>query len=62
MPTILTRLDRCDRCGARAEVLRLFPAGELLFCQHHARQYGFTDPPTHEQHHDAYLSAPCRDE
>jgi hypothetical protein len=38
---ILTRADRCDRCGARATVRAVFPNGEdLLFCAHHARHYG----------------------
>jgi len=37
----LTRLDRCDRCGAAA-LLRavLATGGELLFCGHHAREHG----------------------
>jgi hypothetical protein len=35
----LTRADRCDRCSARALVRVLFPAGELLFCGHHARAH-----------------------
>lgn len=36
----LTRLDRCDRCGAAAKVRALLPqAGELLFCGHHARAH-----------------------
>jgi hypothetical protein len=37
----LTRLDRCDRCGAAA-LLRasLAGGGELLFCGHHAREHG----------------------
>jgi len=55
----LTALDRCDRCGARAQ--HVGPHG-LLFCGHHARAFGLTDPPTHEHRHDAHLSAPCRDE
>jgi hypothetical protein len=38
----LTRADRCDRCSARALVRVLLPAGELLFCGHHAR--------AHEEH------------
>lgn len=39
--TPLTRLDRCDRCGAAA-LLRavLATGGELLFCGHHAREHG----------------------
>jgi hypothetical protein len=35
----LTRADRCDRCSARALVRVLLPAGELLFCGHHARAH-----------------------
>ena len=36
----LTRLDRCDRCGAAAQVRALLPAGgELLFCGHHGREH-----------------------
>ena len=36
----LTRLDRCDRCSAAAQVRALLPAGgELLFCGHHARTH-----------------------
>jgi hypothetical protein len=35
-----TRLDRCDRCAAAAQVRALLPAGgELLFCGHHARAH-----------------------
>ena len=38
---VLTRRDRCDRCGAAA-LLRavLASGGELLFCGHHAREHG----------------------
>jgi len=36
----LTAADRCDRCGARAQVRAVLPAGgELLFCNHHAREH-----------------------
>ncbi|MDN5747383.1 MAG: hypothetical protein L0H64_02460 [Pseudonocardia sp.] len=36
----LTRLDRCDRCGAAALVRATFASGcELLFCGHHARAH-----------------------
>ena len=35
----LTRADRCDRCSARALVRAVLPAGELLFCGHHARAH-----------------------
>lgn len=32
--------DRCDRCGARAQVRAVLPSGlDLLFCGHHAREY-----------------------
>jgi len=43
----LTALDRCDRCGARAQ--HVGPHG-LLFCGHHAREAGLTDPPTLTAH------------
>jgi hypothetical protein len=29
----------CDRCPARARVRAELPAGELHFCNHHARQH-----------------------
>ncbi|MGH3448277.1 MAG: DUF7455 domain-containing protein [Nocardioidaceae bacterium] len=36
----LTAADRCDRCGAAAQVRALLPSGgELLFCGHHAREH-----------------------
>ncbi len=34
-----TPAERCDRCSAAAQVRALLPAGELLFCGHHAREY-----------------------
>lgn len=38
---VLTTEDRCDRCGAQAYLyVELRSGGELLFCGHHARQYG----------------------
>ena len=38
--TPLTRLDRCDRCGAAAKTRATLPSGgELLFCDHHTRQH-----------------------
>ena len=46
MTTLLTRpeltaVDRCDRCGAAAQVRAVLPSGgELLFCGHHAREHG----------------------
>ncbi|MGH3786971.1 MAG: DUF7455 domain-containing protein [Pseudonocardiaceae bacterium] len=37
----LTASDRCDRCSAAARVRAVLPSGgELLFCNHHARQHG----------------------
>lgn len=39
-PSLLTALDRCDRCGAQAYVrVILANGGELLFCAHHGRQH-----------------------
>jgi hypothetical protein len=36
----LTAADRCDRCGAAAQVRAILPSGgELLFCGHHARKH-----------------------
>jgi len=36
----LTAADRCDRCGAAAQVRAVLPSGgELLFCGHHAREH-----------------------
>lgn len=36
----LTVSDRCDRCGARAQVRAVLSNGlDLLFCGHHAREY-----------------------
>jgi len=46
----IARLARCDRCGAEAKVRPEFTAGELLLCQHHARECGLTDPPTLTAH------------
>lgn len=40
-PAALTRLDRCDRCSAAAQVRAVLPTGgELLFCGHHGREHG----------------------
>ena len=36
---ILSRNDRCDRCGAAAGALVTTTAGDLLFCGHHYRAY-----------------------
>jgi hypothetical protein len=36
----LTVADRCDRCGAAAQVRAVLASGgELLFCGHHAREH-----------------------
>ena len=36
----LTAADRCDRCGAAAQVRAVLPSGgELLFCGPHAREH-----------------------
>ncbi len=36
----LTASDRCDRCGAAAQVRAILPSGgELFFCGHHARAH-----------------------
>jgi hypothetical protein len=35
----LTAHDRCDRCGASGKVLVVTPAGELVFCGHHASEH-----------------------
>lgn len=36
----LTLADRCDRCGAAAQLRAVLPSGgELLFCGHHGREY-----------------------
>ena len=36
----LTAADRCDRCGAAAQMRAVLPnGGELLFCGHHGREY-----------------------
>ena len=38
---VLTADDRCDRCGAQAYLrVELASGGELLFCGHHAHEYG----------------------
>ena len=37
----LTAADRCDRCGAQAYLrVELQSGGELLFCNHHAKEHG----------------------
>lgn len=36
----LTKLDRCDRCGAAAKLLvKTKKGGELLFCAHHGNEH-----------------------
>ena len=42
-------LTRCDRCSAAAQLRAVLPAGELLFCGHHARKYraGLLDVGAH---------------
>lgn len=37
--TMLTALDRCDRCGAQAVLRAVLSSGELVFCGHHARRF-----------------------
>jgi hypothetical protein len=38
--TACDRCDRCDRCSAAARVRAVLPSGgELLFCNHHAREH-----------------------
>jgi hypothetical protein len=38
--TPLNALDRCDRCGAQADVrAQLASGGELMFCAHHGKEY-----------------------
>ena len=38
-PGLFLATDRCDRCGARAQVRVLLATGELLFCNHHDRKF-----------------------
>lgn len=53
-PAPLTRLDRCDRCGAAARTrVHLATGGELLFCGHHTRAHA-----PHLQRIGAVLSGP----
>jgi hypothetical protein len=36
----LSPADRCDRCGAQAQVRAVMPGGgNLLFCAHHGREH-----------------------
>ena len=39
LPPAFSTLDRCDRCGAQAKLRAMLPAGMLLFCGHHGREY-----------------------
>lgn len=36
---VLTAADRCDRCGAQAYHVTQHVNGELLWCQHHFREF-----------------------
>lgn len=38
----ITLSDRCDRCGAAAQVRAVFLEGDLYFCGHHARKFNET--------------------
>ncbi len=39
--TVLSADDRCDRCGSQAYLrVELATGAELLFCGHHAHEYG----------------------
>lgn len=39
-PTGIRLVPLCDRCSARGQVqVLLTTGGELVFCQHHARQH-----------------------
>lgn len=39
-PLGVTEFDKCDACGARAQVaVTLAGGGFLTFCQHHARKH-----------------------
>ncbi len=43
LPEVIPSLDlaRCDRCGAAGKFRFLLPAGtDLVFCGHHAHDYG----------------------
>lgn len=44
-------LEQCDRCAAAALWRVRYITGELLFCGHHARGFGFAG----EDSHAAYL-------
>lgn len=35
----LNKLDRCDKCGARAYMRATNTTGTLLFCGHHGGKY-----------------------
>ncbi|MDR1790248.1 MAG: hypothetical protein LBR20_01040 [Propionibacteriaceae bacterium] len=37
---MLTKADRCDRCGAQAYVRVVMPkGGQLFFCRHHSKEF-----------------------
>lgn len=38
----MNTLDICDRCTAVAKVRFTVLNGELLFCGHHAKEFGFS--------------------
>jgi len=40
-------LEPCDRCAQSALWRVTFAPGELLFCGHHARGYGFAGEDSH---------------
>jgi hypothetical protein len=48
------RLETCDRCEQIALWRVTYEPGELLFCGHHARAYGFAGGDSHSayQHPD----------
>jgi hypothetical protein len=35
----LLAVDRCDSCGAQAQVIVSFINGELMFCGHHSKKF-----------------------
>jgi hypothetical protein len=48
----LTALDRCDYCGAQAYVKATLATGELLFCNHHAKEFEAKLRPAALEWHD----------
>jgi hypothetical protein len=49
---LLTALDRCDYCGAQAYVKATLATGELLFCNHHAKEFEAKLRPAALEWHD----------